>query len=519
MKSIHLKSTLIVFAFLFSMHSLGQGGSVTSVVSSSPPATACTNTLLTVSGTHNFAGYTYTGATVVPSGNTLTISLNYSFGIGITVITPFTQSVNIGMVPAANYTVSTNLVVNGSPTSSYSSSLNVVACCGAVSSFTSSATSVCVGDPIVLTNTSTGSIAQGWSDGSGFVYTGVNHSLTPTTTGTVTVTLVVTNGTCTDSVSQTINVLAIPIITSIIPSSTQVCIGDLLTVTAVSTGASTTSYQKWFKDGTQIGFGSTLQSVASGVGLHTIKFSAGNGACSTEDSIVVEFLTPPNIDNFTVPSSICAGEMINCTSLNTGATSAQWFVNGVNVGSGTSYSGGINSTSTIKLVISNGICSDSTEQIVTVNTLPTVNLGPNQVYCGNTLILDAGSGFTSYVWQDASIASTFTVNSAGTYSVSVTDANGCSASDTVLVTSCLGLEELDFANIKVYPNPTIGKTTISLGKEMKEVSIKVVSVLGQVVILEEFTNVNEFEINLKHFDSGVYYLSFGKSQTIVITKE
>ena len=38
-----------------------------------------------------------------------------------------------------------------------------------------------------------------------------------TTSGTVTVTLVVTNGTCTDSVSQTINVLAIPIITSIIP--------------------------------------------------------------------------------------------------------------------------------------------------------------------------------------------------------------------------------------------------------------------------------------------------------------
>ena len=510
---------LIGCAFLFSMHSLGQGGSVTSVVSSSPPATTCTNTLLTVSGTHNYGGYTYTGATVAPSGNTLTISLNYSFGIGIAVITPFTQSVNIGMVPAANYTVLTNLVVNGSPTSSFISSLNVIACCGAVSSFTSNASSVCVGSPIILTNTSTGSISQAWSDGSGFVYTTVNHTLTPTASGPVSITLVVTNGTCADSISQTINVLAVPTITSITPSSTQVCIGDLLTVTAVSTGASTTSNQKWYKDGTQVGFGSTLQSVASGVGFHTIKFSAGNGACSTEDSIVVEFVATPTIDNYTVPSSICSGETINCTSSNTGATSMQWYVNGASVGTGSTYSGGITTTSTIKLVISNGTCSDSMEQIVNVNPLPTVNLGPNQVYCGNALTLDAGSGFASYVWQDASSASTLMINAAGTYSVTVTDVNGCSGSDTILVTSCLGIEEIDFSNIAVYPNPTNGNTTISLGKEMNEVSIQVVNVLGQVVIRENFIHVNEFEINLNNFDSGVYYLSFGTSQTILISKE
>lgn len=59
-----------------------------------------------------------------------------------------------------------------------------------------------------------------------------------------------------------------------------------------------------------------------------------------------------------------------------------------------------------------------------------LDLGPDQGICvGSEIILDAGSGFDSYEWQDGSTASTFTVSQPGTYSVTVTNGS-CNASDS-----------------------------------------------------------------------------------------
>ena len=49
----------------------------------------------------------------------------------------------------------------------------------------------------------------------------------------------------------------------------------------------------------------------------------------------------------------------------------------------------------------------------------TLNLGIDTVYCGNPFILNTGTNYESYEWQNGSTASTFTVNNTGTYSVEV----------------------------------------------------------------------------------------------------
>jgi gliding motility-associated-like protein len=47
---------------------------------------------------------------------------------------------------------------------------------------------------------------------------------------------------------------------------------------------------------------------------------------------------------------------------------------------------------------------------------------PDTILCkGNTIVLHAGSAFSSYLWQDGSKDSTYTVTNAGTYTVAVTD--------------------------------------------------------------------------------------------------
>jgi hypothetical protein len=82
-------------------------------------------------------------------------------------------------------------------------------------------------------------------------------------------------------------------------------------------------------------------------------------------------------------------------------------------------------------------CSSSDSVQVTVNALPSLTLGQDQSVCSNDLpaILNAQSSATGlvYVWSTNQSTQQIQVNSSGTYSVTVTDGNGCESSDAVAV--------------------------------------------------------------------------------------
>ena len=63
-----------------------------------------------------------------------------------------------------------------------------------------------------------------------------------------------------------------------------------------------------------------------------------------------------------------------------------------------------------------------------------INLGPNIGFCQDTtLLLDAGSGYTSYLWQDGSTSPTFQTQQPGLYWVEVTDFCAVKHSDSLWV--------------------------------------------------------------------------------------
>jgi PKD repeat protein/subtilisin family serine protease len=89
---------------------------------------------------------------------------------------------------------------------------------------------------------------------------------------------------------------------------------------------------------------------------------------------------------------------------------------------------------TVSLTASNSLGGDEiiAEDLIIVYELPVVNLGEDDAAC-DEFIIDAGEGWVAYEWNGNSGDQTYTVNESGTYTVVVTDNNGCTASDMIYI--------------------------------------------------------------------------------------
>ncbi|GAB4324706.1 MAG: hypothetical protein Kow00127_17400 [Bacteroidales bacterium] len=83
------------------------------------------------------------------------------------------------------------------------------------------------------------------------------------------------------------------------------------------------------------------------------------------------------------------------------------------------------------------MCMDTVSDSITVTVfpLPEVDLGGDSaVICeDDTLILNAGSGYLQYFWQDGTADSTYTVTQEGLYFVTVMGPGGCTTTDSIYV--------------------------------------------------------------------------------------
>ena len=91
-------------------------------------------------------------------------------------------------------------------------------------------------------------------------------------------------------------------------------------------------------------------------------------------------------------------------------------------------------TYNIRLIVDEGLPTQASlcKPVVIVNP-PAMDLGPDKTICqGTTTTLDAGAGFSSYLWSTGATTRTIIVGTGGTY-WALGIKYGCQASDTVLV--------------------------------------------------------------------------------------
>lgn len=282
---------------------------------------------------------------------------------------------------------------------------------GVVAISSSAPSTFCNGSTGTLT-ASSGGASYLWSTGE------TTNAIPVTSSGTYTVTITDANG-CSGSAVITETFNPIPTITT--GGSTTICPGDLVTLTS-----SSPSSNLWST-------GATTQSITVG---STGNYNVVANGCSASSPIAVTMMPSPSIMP-NGPTTFCPGYSISL-SANTGV-SYSWST-GV-----TTQSISVNTASTFTVTVTDTagcVRSASVTTQVQAIPVPSVISYSGTAFCPSNGYVDFDisnyNGSYSYQWSTGDNSPYTYVTSAGTYTVTATDALGCSASASVTTTGLPG---------------------------------------------------------------------------------
>jgi|GEM_PF-554398 gliding motility-associated-like protein len=227
----------------------------------------------------------------------------------------------------------------------------------------------------------------------------------------ITYSVAVSSSGCIKDTTITVKVNALP--AASISGNNTICLGDSTILTA--NGGIDFAWNN----------GATTSSInVSPPITTTYSVTVSNGNCSKGASMKVTVNTAPVPSISATNNVICIGSYATLTA--GGGTIYNWS-NGITFDTMTVAP---KTTTTYSVNISNGLCSKDTSIIITVNTLPTVNINGVKTICAGASTTLTASGGTSYTWNTGATTSSITITPASTKTYSVNVSNGTCSKDT-----------------------------------------------------------------------------------------
>lgn len=392
------------------------------VLSSNSPV--CTGTTLTLSANTVAGGtYTWTG----PNGFTSNLQNPTIPNVTAAAAGSYSLTVSVGSCTSPQSTI--NVVVNPTP----------------AAPTVGSNSPVCSGNPLNLTSSTVSGATYSWTGPNSFISSAQNPTIAAATTAASgTYSLTVTVGGCTSpQANVTVVVNATPAAPTL-GSNSPVCEGSTLTLSSNTVSGATYAWTgpNSFVSSAQNPTIPSVTTAASGNYSLTIT----NSGCTSPQSTISVVVNPvPAAPGAGSNSPVCSGQTLNLTTSTVAGGTYSWtgpnsFTSNVQNPSIAAATVAASGTYSVTVAVA-GCTSPQSMVTVLVNPLPVpiTSATPSTTCAGDPVQLTAGGG-TMYNWNGGSLsnASGSTQNdnpvTSTTYSVVVTDANGCVDSTTVAVT-------------------------------------------------------------------------------------
>jgi large repetitive protein len=428
-------------------------------------AILCNMTALTATpGACNAATgqYSVTGSITVsypPTTGTLTVTS--SCGGSVTYNPPFTSPINYTLpgITANGAACSITASFSADATCTLNKPYTAPAPCNTCTATATNTGAYCAGATIQLNSTGGGTYS--WAGPGGFSSTAQNPTRPTSTTamaGTYTVT--VTNGAATCTATTTVVVNPKPVITA--PANISQCAGTSVAAQSFTSTPAGATYA-WTNSNTAIGLAASgAGSVSAFTGTNTtsspitatITVTPTLAGCVGTPITYTITINPQPTSTFTQSANQClTGNSFSFTNTGLYGSSQTWTFTGGTPGTSTAVSptgvtyAAAGTYSVTHVVTATGGCTSTTTSTVTIYPMPTgltATTGP--ATCGSsngTITITNGIGGTSpytYSVNGGAFSGTlsYTGQSAGSHTIIVKDANGCTYTTTVNVATSSG---------------------------------------------------------------------------------
>ena len=294
-------------------------------------------------------------------------------------------------------------------------------------------------------------------------------------------------------------------------SDTEVCLGEMVTLSASSTQGGNVTWDNGVSDGVAF---------APPVGTTTYTATSDNvNDCAYTVDIVVNAL--PIVTANADTTAICLGDLQ--VTLTGGGTDTYVWDNGVS--NATPFDPPVGTTTYMVTGTDVTTLCQNTSSIDITASDPSLSLIVTNEAVGNDGAIDLtvtnGLAPYTYDWDNDGTGDNddnedLWALSAGIYSVTVIDDIGCTSTSSATVTNTAGIED-ETAKFSVYPNPTNGEINLKLNGLF---SYSIIDITGKII--ESGTGDNFKSLSLDQYENGAYFIvlkSTGLNKTVKVIKQ